>query len=227
MGYIYKITNKMNGKIYIGMTFRTVEQRMKEHFWNAYIPSSHEYNGLLGRAIRKYGKRNFQVETLEEIDDEFLAQREIDYISLYDSFNKEKGYNLTIGGEGAVKINPAEIVKMWEKNRYSTIGDLCKMIGCGRNSIKGALRKYGYSTREHYARAGIHRGTEIAQYSLDGKFIRTYPAITVAARENKISRSGISNCLTGISKTSGGYVWKYVHSDEKNKDKIRKEHVFC
>ena len=90
-----------------------------------------------------------------------------------------------------------------------------------------ALRQYGYSKRECYSRAGLHRGTEIAQYSLDGKFIRTYPAVSVAARENGISRSGISNCLTGISKTSKGYIWKYVHSDEENKDKIKKEHVYC
>ena len=93
MGYIYKITNKVNGKIYIGMTSRTVGQRMKEHFWGAYIPNSSEYNGLLGRAIRKYGKEKFQVKTLEEVNNEFLAQKEIEYISFYDSFNKEKGYN--------------------------------------------------------------------------------------------------------------------------------------
>jgi len=94
-GIIYKVKNKVNGKIYIGQTTRTLKCRMKEH-----INDQRKY--YLHNALRKYGKENFQWEVLEHCDSkEELDEMEFHYIKQYNSFGKS-GYNLTYGGEGFV-----------------------------------------------------------------------------------------------------------------------------
>lgn len=90
-GYIYKITNKVNGKSYIGQTRYTVEFRWRQH-------QHKKDNVYFHNAIHKYGAESFTVETLEECDIEILNEREIYYIAKYNTF--ENGYNLTIGGDG-------------------------------------------------------------------------------------------------------------------------------
>lgn len=94
-GFIYKITNKVTGKSYIGQTRYTVEFRWRQH--------QHKKDGCyFHNSIQKYGADNFTVETLEECDYKDLDSREIYYIAKYDTFNN--GYNTTIGGDGRRKI---------------------------------------------------------------------------------------------------------------------------
>lgn len=90
-GIIYKITNKVNGKSYIGQTRYTIEFRWKQH-------QHKKDNTYFHNAIHKYGVENFNVEILEECNIEVLDSREIFYIAKFDTFNN--GYNLTIGGDG-------------------------------------------------------------------------------------------------------------------------------
>ena len=90
-GIIYKITNKVNGKSYIGQTRYTIEFRWKQH-------QHKKDNTYFHNAIHKYGIENFSIEVLEECNIEDLNSREIYYIAKYDTFNN--GYNLTIGGDG-------------------------------------------------------------------------------------------------------------------------------
>lgn len=90
-GYIYKITNKVNGKSYIGQTRYTIEFRWRQHLHK-------KDNTYFHNAIRKYGADNFIVEKLEECNIEDLNEREIYYIAKYNTF--KDGYNLTIGGDG-------------------------------------------------------------------------------------------------------------------------------
>lgn len=74
MGYIYKITNKINNKVYVGQTIKTVEKRFNQHKNN----SNKEYFSQIAlyQAFNKYGIENFKVETLEECDNELLDERE-------------------------------------------------------------------------------------------------------------------------------------------------------
>jgi transposase-like protein len=90
-GIIYKITNKVNGKSYIGQTRFTLEFRWRQHLHK-------KDNTYFHNAIRKYGAENFTKEILEECDVDKLNSREIFYIAKYNTF--KEGYNLTIGGEG-------------------------------------------------------------------------------------------------------------------------------
>ena len=95
MYYIYKITNLINGKVYIGLTTLTVEQRWKIHVRDSKTNTKHLY-----KSIRKYGIDNFYVEKIDETDSfKELGELERKYIKEYQSTDPNKGYNLTAGGE--------------------------------------------------------------------------------------------------------------------------------
>lgn len=96
MGVIYKITNNINNKVYIGQTMRKPADRWQAHKHRAELPDfkTHLYN-----AMRKYGVENFSFSIIEECLDEKLDERERFWIEYYDSFNK--GYNETLGGQDA------------------------------------------------------------------------------------------------------------------------------
>lgn len=93
IGYIYKTTNLINGKIYIG------QHKNSEPNLN-YFGSGK----ILFKALKKYGKNNFIVEVLlwcETIEQ--LNKAEIDFIKAYDSTNKNIGYNISLGGFSFMK----------------------------------------------------------------------------------------------------------------------------
>ena len=119
MGYIYKITNLINNKIYIGQTNITIEERFKQHCYNSFNHKigKDEYDYPLHKAIRKYGQGNFQIEILEECDCKLLNQKEKEYIKQFNSYYN--GYNATLGGDGQCKYNYDEIVNYFLQNNNS------------------------------------------------------------------------------------------------------------
>lgn len=98
-GLIYIITNSTNNKVYIGQTIQSLKDRWNEHCRRA--SSKAEADMHIKRAILKYGKENFNIRELEKCKVEELNEKEIYYISLYDSYNK--GYNSTKGGRCGAK----------------------------------------------------------------------------------------------------------------------------
>lgn len=92
---IYKVTNLINEKVYIGQTRLDVKERWKRHLYDA----KREKNNKFYNAINKYGEENFEIEIIEDNinNEEHLSQREIYWISFYDSY--KRGYNSTSGGE--------------------------------------------------------------------------------------------------------------------------------
>ena len=102
MGFIYKITNNINNKSYIGKTERSIEIRYKEHLRHK------DYLDLpLYRAFNKYGVENFSVSQIEECDNKDLDNREIYWINYYKTYLD--GYNCTAGGEGGIKTYEEDI----------------------------------------------------------------------------------------------------------------------
>ena len=94
---VYKITNIINGKIYIGQTSKDIVTRFKQHCTKA---SKVPY---LRNAIQKYGKHNFRIEQLGTTDIESeVDQLEQHYISIYKSTNHEFGYNISTGGDHGI-----------------------------------------------------------------------------------------------------------------------------
>lgn len=96
--YVYRITNKVNGKAYIGITTRTLEKRWREHL-NAMATQSKTNRALYG-AMHKYGVTNFAVDHLfSAFTLEGLKATERALISQYETL-APNGYNLTAGGDG-------------------------------------------------------------------------------------------------------------------------------
>lgn len=93
---IYKVTNIVNKKIYIGQTIHNLKKRKRQH------ENAHKYNnnhGIFDKAINKYGKENFLweiIDTASSLDE--LNKKEEFYIKTYDSINIDIGYNLKYGG---------------------------------------------------------------------------------------------------------------------------------
>lgn len=88
--YVYKITNLVNGKIYVGQT-NNVRRRFQEHLHD-------KRNGHpIHLAMKKYGKENFACEILYH--GENYNEEERHWISFYNTNDKDKGYNITIGGQ--------------------------------------------------------------------------------------------------------------------------------
>ena len=121
--YIYKITNKVNGKVYIGQSIRPIEQRFQRHINDA-------VNNILdthfARAIRKYGKENFYIELVETCDNQTeLNLREQYWIRKYDSINN--GYNETdatskCGGNTYMSKTESEMKEISEKISKTKLG---------------------------------------------------------------------------------------------------------
>lgn len=98
--HIYKITNNVNGKIYIGQTSKTIEWRFKGHVYNAKCGGQNYFY----TAIRKYDKENFSIESLCSCQSKKNADRlEVMFIKKFDSMNPKIGYNMTVGGEGGLQ----------------------------------------------------------------------------------------------------------------------------
>lgn len=109
--YVYKITNLINGKIYIGKS-NTNKNRWKDHLniaKNKY-PNTYKY---VHKSINKYGANNFTYEVLEYFDDEDLSyEAEMKYVTLFNSNNSKYGMNLDSGGAGGKQHNEESIEKI-------------------------------------------------------------------------------------------------------------------
>lgn len=93
---IYKITNSINGKSYIGQS-TDIGRRWRMEIADSNNVNSHSYDYPLMRAFRKYGVDNFKFEIIEECNNEELNQKEIYWIDYFDTFFH--GYNQTLGGD--------------------------------------------------------------------------------------------------------------------------------
>lgn len=92
---IYKITNQINGKVYIGQSVN-IEKR-----WTKHRKASETLDYPIYRAMRKYSLENFSFEIIEECSLSELDKRESFWIQFYNSALQEKGYNLTLGGSSS------------------------------------------------------------------------------------------------------------------------------
>lgn len=176
MNYIvYKTTNKINGKIYVGV------HRTNPDIFDGYIgcgvsKKDQKKKAEIGfpKAVRKYGYDNFIRETLFIFPDseEGMKQaykKEAEIVTI-DFVKRKDTYNLTVGGKFTI---------------YETIK------------------------------------RTISQYTLEGKFIRTWNSITEA--EETLNLTSIKNCLIGKSKYCGDYQWKYYQEGLTDIDPVVKK----
>jgi group I intron endonuclease len=100
--FIYKITNIITQKLYVGQTKRSIQRRFKSHISEA---NRNLYDTYLHRSIRKYGKENFTIDLLEECNSDNISKREIFWIQTLNT-KAPNGYNLHEGGFGGC-LNPS------------------------------------------------------------------------------------------------------------------------
>ena len=149
MGKIYKITNNINGKVYIGQTIQDLKTRFKRHCTKQ-GGTGKEDNMAIKRAILKYGKSNFSIEVLEEIEDNsLLNEREIFWIKHFNSF--ENGYNLTAGGSSGRRLKKidkqhyADIIRMYDLG--ASPNEISKKYSVDRKTIISILKDCGVKIR--------------------------------------------------------------------------------
>lgn len=155
---VYKHLNKMNGKVYVGVT-NDVDRRWRSSGIE-YKPPKNEiqHHRSFWNAIQKYGWENFDHLIIEEnLTMEEAFEKEKFYIELYDSTNKEKGYNIAKGGNGGIvyKVHPKGMLgkkqskdfclthSEWAKNHNNncmTNGDV--VWGVTHEHPKGMLGKH-------------------------------------------------------------------------------------
>ena len=144
-GVIYKITNKVNGKIYIGQTIKDVKERFYQHC--ARITGEAVLNMAIHRAIFKYGKENFTLEVLETIDSSLLNEREQYWISHFDSYNN--GYNSTEGGQGGFKpfkdLDDEGIIKQYKEGK--SFREIGRMFNVDKDTVKQLLIRHNIALR--------------------------------------------------------------------------------
>lgn len=229
---VYKITNNINGKSYIGITSRTLTIRWHQHIYDATNEYRDAYDGKFQRAIRKYGAENFTVEVLEDniTDRKVLEQKEIEYIALYNTYYN--GYNSTFGGEmpnlenarkPVCKLSPngelleryESIAKAAEENNLhaSNISVVCS----GSNNTSGGFvwcfeedleSKLGKTVTLPVGK------TKIIQYDKNGNYVRCFDSIREAEQVTKISSADISRVVNGKRNHAGNYVWRKFDTED-------------
>lgn len=213
MGYIYKITNTITQKIYIGQTILPPEHRFRQHELSAQNTNRNDSHLPLHAAMRKYGLDAFRCEVLEHCDETILNEREIYWIALFDSTNPAKGYNLSLGGGGTSYYKTEELLSLW--NQGKGIKEISEVTGMDRGFLSLRLRDAGVSTEEisirRYAATKESRSFPVHQYSLDGQYLKTFASVQEARTITNIGH--IERCCNGNQKQAGGYIWSYIKHD--------------
>lgn len=211
-GVIYRHTYKVDGRSYIGQSILSEKERTAAHKRSRDATHFH-------RATRKYGWENFTTEILHEnIDPLFLDDWEMYYIAQCDTFGKN-GFNMTAGGGGIKGYRHTETHKRHLSTRMAGennpfFGRTHSEESLNRMSISHSGEKnphFGIKfTAEHKRKIGQARLKPVEQWSADGKtYISTFESINDAGNFVGKSSSGISQCLRGTQKTSGGFSWKF------------------
>jgi group I intron endonuclease len=233
---IYKTTNLINGKIYIGKDSRDDIN---------YLGSGIK---LLG-AIKKYGKDLFKKEILEVCTTlEHLNDQEIHWISKFNATDPLIGYNIAVGGTGGntrAGYSQEDNIKYYKKlsdgvknsERYRDSVNIRRGKKRPDHSIKmkalyaeGKIipHNLGKLTPEEvrYKISKSNKGKEVTiktrnkiaktkyksvnQYSLDNQFIKNFQSIKHASEALNVGRDSIYGCCTGKYKQGGGFIWQYA-----------------
>ena len=219
--YIYKITDKTNGKIYIGCT-RSIGSRIRQHF-----KASLKDNPVFHKAIQEHGICSFVweiLETVEYADEAF--ERERYYIDLYNTF-VPNGYNATTGGAGMRGYTGRKVVCLNLDGSYvktyecanSTERDgyiVTDVLKCCKG-IRMTAKKHMFMFEEDYIKHGAKkyekpknaRTRRVVQCDMQGNKINEFDSVRFASESTGTSRTSLSACLVGTYKSANGYIWVY------------------
>lgn len=222
---IYKATNLVNGKVYIGQTIKKLKQRIKSHYDSHKKPQN-----IFHKALKKYGFKNFNwciidfANSQGELDckEEFW----IDYYKSYVGFENCNGYNSTTGGSTNYLFSEKSKTKMslsqkkWIEENGHTRGMLNKSHS--KETIE-LMKKI-------HSRGNNGNAKSIVKLDEFGNYIETFECIADASEslQKEFDKSfdaipHISSCCKNKLRTAYGYVWMYEGEYLKNGAKKAKK----
>lgn len=231
--YIYKITNTINEKIYVG------KSKNPKVRWRQHKSHSKKRNTKLYYAMRKYGIENFIFEILEECKENEVNDREMYYVSFLNPY-----YNMTNGGDGGGFLNKkhgdkwknaikqsnskkvacydlnGNLIKIYESCRdasYDVFGKDCRGIDAVTRGEYKTCGGYQWKTFDNHPDLKIskykrtsYKVKKVAKYDCNNNLIEIYDSMTIASKENEASTAKITLVCKGKRKKHKGYNWKYV-----------------
>lgn len=234
---IYMHKNKINGKIYIGKTKRSLNARWKSN-GEGYKTSPHMWN-----AIQKYGWDNFEHYLLQdEIEsEEELNRLEKEYIKLYNSTNPNIGYNIDEGGSSSSSLrypvyqydlngmfiseflSARDAAEQFDGNIDSITKKIQSCCKGKRKSCHGF--QWSYIKKDNIGEIKKqHRGEkDVYQYNLNLEQIGHYNSAAEASIKTGISTSIISYACNKKIRTGGGFIWSFDKIDKDTYDIGRKD----
>ena len=215
---IYKITNDINNKVYVGKTTESLQERFRQHKSDA--KKKNLEKRPLYDAINKYGEEHFPISLVEECDDSILNEREQYWIGYYKGY--EEGYNATKGGDGSVLYDYKEIESLLKAGK--TTEEIVEIIGCCKDTIYKVARNCGHIFPPSRTQEKIkQKSIKVYQYDLSGNYIQSFNSYMDASRwllaSGKIKnnsgsvRTHIGEVCNGKRKTAYGFLWKKEKED--------------
>ena len=203
--WIYKITNKINGKVYIGQSKNPI-RRFQEHI------KSHT-DSAIHQAIIKYGEENFDFQIIEGPIVNY-NEREQYWINYYDSYNK--GYNKTLGGENP-PITSGQDSAFAKYSNELVLKLQLDLINTGL-SYQELSRKY--EINENYIsliNRGLIRHNDIFNYPLrDNKnYVKTIDILDKIAEELSITTKSVEQ-IAKENNVDSSLVYKLNLGKHKN-----------
>lgn len=188
---VYKITNKINGKAYIGQTIRSLEERLRYHCY--------DNSGCLAikSAIDKYGIENFAIEKIFEAESlEELNKKESEFINDLNTL-APNGYNLKTGGE-APRFSEESRAKMSVSRKSYKQSEESNKKGAKTRTGKGNWAFGLKFSQDHCDKLSVaHKGNcsrpKIKVFCKE--LNKTYDSVSEAAKELKISVPYLSQIL--------------------------------
>ena len=206
LAFIYKISNSINNKLYIGKTLDSIETRWKEHCRDCKKES--EQKRPLYNAMKKYGIDAFQIEPIEECSFEEVDEREKYWINFYNSYFE--GYNATLGGDGKAYADYPKIFQEFQKG-YN-LKEIQSKLGYTTDTIRVALKENGISKKEIQIRGRETIIHKVGMFNKDTlELIKIFPSIKEAQSFlNKGQGRHIAEACSRKRKSAYGYYWEYI-----------------
>lgn len=222
---IYKITNKINNKVYIGLTTQTVETRWKQHIQTAFSENHPDSQTIFKKAIRKYGPDNFKIEVIDEANNledlKKLEQYWIKYYNSYIGWDNCQGYNSTYGGDAPTKISrpvcKVNILTGLVEETYPTIKAAEEKYSRGISEIahnriigqkpKGYTWVFEDELSQYTVKDYCIKYKVICQLDRMGELVNLWLDREAAAQSASTSVANIWSCLNEDRLTAGSYQW--------------------
>lgn len=198
---IYKITNIINNKIYIGSS-NNIYKRKREHFSS--LKNGTHCNIHLQRAYNIHGKSNFKFEVVEVCEEKDLLKIEQIYLDKY----FDKGINCYNENPIACKPPSQQGKIPWNKGKHGIYSkETLQKIS---NSKKGM--KYPEEARQKLINIARSKIFDTSKKVLCVETNTIFKSIKEAERITGVCRSNIPKCCNGTRKTAGGYHWEWVNN---------------